>query len=35
MEADILRNYPALTREDTQACLGHAGAALSVERVYR
>jgi uncharacterized protein (DUF433 family) len=27
-EADILRNYPRLTREDIQACLAYAGAAL-------
>jgi uncharacterized protein (DUF433 family) len=33
-EADILRNYPGLTREDIQACLGYASAALRVERVY-
>ena len=33
-EADILRNYPGLAREDIQACLSYASAALSVERVY-
>jgi uncharacterized protein (DUF433 family) len=33
-EADILRNYPGLTREDIQACLGYASAALRVEKVY-
>ena len=33
-EPDILRNYPGLTREDIQACLAYASAALRVERVY-
>ena len=33
-EADILRNYPGLTREDIQACLAYATARLQAERVY-
>jgi uncharacterized protein (DUF433 family) len=33
-EAEILANYPGLTREDIQACLAYAGTVLKVERVY-
>lgn len=33
-EADVLRNYPGLSREDIQACLAYASEALSIERVY-
>ena len=33
-EAEILRNYPGLTREDIQACLSYASAILRTERVY-
>ncbi len=33
-EAEILRNYPGLTREDVQACLAYAGAVLQAEKVY-
>ena len=33
-EADILRNYPGLTREDILACLAYAQDRLSNERVY-
>jgi uncharacterized protein (DUF433 family) len=33
-EAEIVRNYPGLTREDIQACLGYASAALKAEKVY-
>ena len=33
-EAEILRNYPGLTREDIQACLSYASAMLRTERVY-
>lgn len=33
-EPDILRNYPGLTREDIQACLAYASAALRIEKVY-
>jgi uncharacterized protein (DUF433 family) len=33
-EADILKNYPALTREDIQACLGYASTVLHSEKVY-
>ncbi len=33
-EGEVLRNYPGLTREDIQACLGYASAALGSERVY-
>lgn len=31
---DILRNYPGLTREDIQACLGYASIILRSEKVY-
>jgi uncharacterized protein (DUF433 family) len=33
-EAEILRNYPGLTRDDLLACLAYAGELLSAERVY-
>lgn len=33
-EADILRNYPGVTRDDILACLGYASAMLHAERVY-
>ena len=33
-EADILRNYPGLTREDIQACLAYASEALYPPRVW-
>ena len=33
-EADLLRNYPGLTREDILACLAYAGQRLKAERVY-
>ena len=33
-EADILRNYPGLDREDIAACLGYARDILVSERVY-
>ena len=33
-EADILQNYPGLTREDIQACLKYASVILSTEKVY-
>lgn len=33
-EAEILRNYPGLTPEDLQACLGYASAVLRAEKVY-
>jgi uncharacterized protein (DUF433 family) len=33
-EADILRNYPGLTREDIRACLSYASALLRVEKVF-
>jgi uncharacterized protein (DUF433 family) len=33
-EAEILHNYPGLTREDVQACLFYAGALLRDEEVY-
>jgi uncharacterized protein (DUF433 family) len=33
-EADVLRNYPGLTREDLLACLSYAQDALRSERVY-
>ncbi|MCI0397348.1 MAG: DUF433 domain-containing protein [Chloroflexi bacterium] len=33
-EMEILQNYPGLTPEDIQACLGYASAILRAERVY-
>lgn len=33
-EAEILKNYPGLTREDVQACLSYASATLRAEKVY-
>ncbi|MGC9334867.1 MAG: DUF433 domain-containing protein [Anaerolineae bacterium] len=33
-EGEILRNYPGLTHEDVQACLGYASATLQAEKVY-
>ena len=33
-ESEILRNYPGLTQEDIQACLGYASDLLRAERVY-
>jgi uncharacterized protein (DUF433 family) len=33
-EAEILRNYPGLAREDIQACLAYAGTVLRTEKVY-
>jgi len=33
-EADVLQNYPGLTREDILACLSYASDALHAERVY-
>jgi uncharacterized protein (DUF433 family) len=33
-EDDILRNYPGLTHEDVQACLGYASATLKAEKIY-
>ena len=32
-EADLLRNYPGLTREDIQACLSYASAILEDQRI--
>ena len=34
VEADILRNYPGLTREDIAACLAYARDILRGEMVY-
>jgi uncharacterized protein (DUF433 family) len=31
---EILRNYPDITLEDIQACLGYASASLKAEKVY-
>ncbi|MCC5600783.1 DUF433 domain-containing protein [Nostoc favosum] len=31
---EILRNYPGITLEDIQACLGYASASLKAEKVY-
>lgn len=33
-EAEILHNYPGLTREQTHACLAYAKDRLSNERIY-
>ena len=33
-EAEILHNYPGLTREDIHACLAYASIVLKTERVY-
>jgi len=33
-EADILRNYPGLTRDDILACLKYAGEAVAAEKAY-
>lgn len=33
-EAEILRNYPGLTREDIRACLVYASKVLKAEKVY-
>jgi len=33
-EADILRNYPGLARDDILACLSYAHDRLAAERVY-
>lgn len=33
-EAEVLRNYPGLTRQDIQACLSYAGELLESEKVY-
>ena len=34
-EAEILRNYPGLAREDLLACWGYAAEVLGQEKVYR
>lgn len=33
-EAEILKNYPGITREDILACLAYASAVLHAEKVY-
>jgi len=33
-EAEILRNYPGVTREDILACLSYASEVIHEERVY-
>ena len=33
-ESEVLRNYPGLTHEDIQACLGYASEMLRAEKVY-
>ncbi len=33
-ETDILKNYPGVTCEDIQACLGYASEVLRSEKVY-
>jgi uncharacterized protein (DUF433 family) len=34
IEQDLLKNYPGITHEDIQACLGYASAVLHSEKVY-
>lgn len=34
IEADILKNYPGIAREDILACLAYASEILHAERVY-
>jgi uncharacterized protein (DUF433 family) len=34
VDADILRNYPGIAREDIAACLAYARDALRAEKVY-
>ncbi len=33
-DAEILRNYPGITREDILACLAYAQECLSAEKAY-
>lgn len=33
-DADIIRNYPAVTEDDIRACLAYASERLMSERVY-
>jgi uncharacterized protein (DUF433 family) len=33
-EAEVIRNYPGITREDILACLAYAQNCLENERVY-
>lgn len=33
-EAELLRNYPRLTREDVLACLAYASELVAQEKVY-
>lgn len=33
-EAEILRNYPGLTKADIHACLAYASAMLQAEKVF-
>ncbi|MFH0793113.1 MAG: DUF433 domain-containing protein [bacterium] len=33
-EANIVRNYPGVTRDDITACLQYAGEVLKSEKVY-
>ena len=33
-EADILKNYPGITRDDIHACLAYASEVLRSEKVY-
>lgn len=33
-EADILKNYPGITRNDILACLAYASALLHAEKIY-
>ena len=34
LEADILKNYPGITKEDIKACLSYASNVLKTEKVY-
>ena len=33
-EADIVGNYPGVTRQDIQACLAYASTMLKAEKIY-
>ena len=33
-EAEIIRNYPGIAREDIQACLGYAREIVAEEKVF-
>ena len=33
-EAEIIANYPGISRDDIQACLSYASAILQAEKIY-